>query len=129
MNNTLLEVTRNHYFQDFVKKAITTNEVQKLNEFSFHPVQDSMKKFFEIKIFPLKNIQNYLCIMHDVTERKQADQMREDFVANFSHEVRTPLTILNAQMHNLKATLEKHADYDSELRPSSLRATTIPGGS
>lgn len=116
--SSLLEVTRDMYFQDFIKKAVTTNEAQKINEFSFNPLQDTFKKFFEIKVFPLKNIQNYLCIMHDVTERKMADQMREDFVANFSHEVRTPLTILNGQMQTLKMTLEKDQSFDEKYRPS-----------
>ncbi len=113
---SLLEVTRNLYFQDFVKKAITSNLAEKLNEFSFNPIQDSLKKYFEIKVFPLKNIQNYLCIMHDVTERKQADLMREDFVSNFSHEVRTPLTILNGQMQTLKMDLEKNSHFNSEYK-------------
>lgn len=115
--STLLEVTRNHEFLDFVKKSISSNEVQKLNDFSFNPIQDSFKQYFEIKVFPLKTIQNYLCVMHDVTERKLADQMREDFVANFSHEVRTPLTILNGQTQTLKMMLEKNKDFDSQLKP------------
>ena len=55
--------------------------------------------------------------MHDVTERKLADQMREDFVANFSHEVRTPLTILNGQTQTLKMMLEKNKEFDSEFKP------------
>lgn len=113
--NSLLEVTRNHDFNDFIIKSIASNEMQKLKEFSFNPIQDSFKKYFEISVFPLKNIQNYLCIMHDVTERKQADQMREDFVANFSHEVRTPLTILNGQTQMLKNTLEKHSDFEKQF--------------
>lgn len=115
--SSLLEITRNHEFHDFVKKTISTNEVQKLNEFSFNPIQDSFKKYFEIKVFPLKNIQNYLCVMHDVTERKLADQMREDFVANFSHEVRTPLTILNGQTQTLKMLLDNHKELSIETRP------------
>ncbi|MBC7714009.1 MAG: hypothetical protein H7177_11765 [Rhizobacter sp.] len=115
---SLLEVTRNFYFQDFLSKAISTNDAQKLNEFSFNPIQDSFKMFFEIKVFPLKNIQNYLCIMHDVTERKLADQMREDFVSNFSHEVRTPLTILNGQMQTLKADLEKNPEFQTKFKPT-----------
>lgn len=113
--NSLLEVTRNHDFNDFIIKSIASNEMQKLKEFSFNPIQDSFKKYFEISVFPLKNIQNYLCIMHDVTERKQADQMREDFVANFSHEVRTPLTILNGQTQTLKAALNKHPDFEKQF--------------
>lgn len=115
--SSLLEVTRNLYFQDFIKKSVESSEVQKISEFSFNPIQDSFKQFFEITVFPLKNIQNYLIIMHDVTERKMADQMREDFVANFSHEVRTPLTILNGQMQTLKLNLEKKPEFDTEFRP------------
>lgn len=114
--DSLLEVTRNLDFQDFVKKAIVTNEAQKLDEFSFNPIQDSFKKYFELKVFPLRNIQNYLCLMHDVTERKLADQMREDFVSNFSHEVRTPLTILNGQMQTLKIDLEKNDQFKNEYK-------------
>jgi two-component system phosphate regulon sensor histidine kinase PhoR len=113
---SLLEVTRNFYFQSFIENAIFTNEPQKLNEFSFNPIQDSFKQYFELKVFPLKNIQNYLCVMHDVTERKLADQMREDFVSNFSHEVRTPLTILNGQMQNLKNELEENSSFNSDYK-------------
>lgn len=114
---SLLEVTRNHEFHDFVKRAITTNDLEKLTDFSFNPIQDSFKKYFEIKVFPIKKMQDYLCIMHEVTERKLADQMREDFVANFSHEVRTPLAILNGQTQNLKMILEKNKEFDSQLSP------------
>lgn len=115
--SSLLEVTRNHEFHDFVDKSIATNVAQNLSEFSFNPIQDSFKKYFQISVLPLRNIQNYLCVLHDVTERKLADQMREDFVANFSHEVRTPLTILNGQTQTLKTLLEKNADYDTQFRP------------
>lgn len=113
---SLIEVTRNFYFRDFIKKSIQSNLAEKLNEFSFNPIQDSLKKYFEIKVFPLKNIQNYLCIMHDVTERKHADLMREDFVSNFSHEVRTPLTILNGQMQMLKTDLENKSQLNREYK-------------
>lgn len=115
---SLLEVTRNHEFHDFVTRSIRTNEIEKINEFSFNPIQDSFKKYFEIQIFPLKNTLDYLCIMHDTTEKKLADQMREDFVANFSHEVRTPLTILNGQIQILKMIFEKNKDFDSQLGPT-----------
>jgi two-component system phosphate regulon sensor histidine kinase PhoR len=54
--------------------------------------------------------------MHDVTERKLADQMREDFVSNFSHEVRTPLTILNGQMQSLKMDMEKNGQFKTEYK-------------
>jgi len=103
----LLEITRNLEFQQFILEAMKSSATSRKSYFSFNQLQDAHKTFFDLKAFPVDNSSNYLCLLHDVTERKMADQMREDFVANFSHEVRTPLTILNGQMQNLKMELEK----------------------
>jgi len=40
-------------------------------------------------------------VLHDVTERRQADQVRRDFVANVSHELRTPLTAIRGYVEAL----------------------------
>jgi two-component system phosphate regulon sensor histidine kinase PhoR len=44
-----------------------------------------------------------LLIVHDVTERMRLDQMRSDFVANVSHEIRSPLTVLSGFLETLQA--------------------------
>lgn len=103
---SILEVTRNLEFLDFIQKSLYSTEVQKLQDFTFDNTQETFKKFFEIKAFPIQDIRNVLFSMQDVTERKMADLMREDFVANFSHEVRTPLTIVNGQLQLLRTSLE-----------------------
>lgn len=54
-----------------------------------------------------------LLVFHDITELKNLEQMRKDFVANVSHELKTPITsikgfaetLLDGAMHN-KETLE-----------------------
>lgn len=43
-----------------------------------------------------------MCIVHDITERKQIDQMKRDFVAMVSHDLRTPLTSIQ-MVHSLLA--------------------------
>lgn len=40
-------------------------------------------------------------MMRDITASVQADQIRQDFVANASHELRTPLSIISGYLENL----------------------------
>lgn len=40
-------------------------------------------------------------VIRDVTAEYQADQVRRDFVANASHELRTPMSIINGYLENL----------------------------
>ena len=40
-------------------------------------------------------------VIRDVTAEHQADQVRRDFVANASHELRTPMAIINGYLENL----------------------------
>jgi two-component system phosphate regulon sensor histidine kinase PhoR len=111
----LIEITRNLDFQNFLKEAVAIKLTSRKSYFSFNQLQDHHKTYFDLKVFPIDELNNYLCLIHDVSERKMADQVREDFVSNFSHEVRTPLTILHGQMQNLKAQLEQGEDYQSNF--------------
>ena len=113
----LIEITRNLEFQEFLWKSILTFQTSRKTYFTFNQLQDPHKSFFDLKVFPVEDMNNYLCLLHDVTERKMTDQMREDFVSNFSHEVRTPLTILNGQMQNLKLKLSKTDNFENEFLP------------
>ncbi|MFA6236144.1 MAG: ATP-binding protein [Bacteriovorax sp.] len=117
----LIRVTRNLDFQKFLEEAVETNQTATKSYFSFNQLQDPHKTYFDLKVFSVENEINFLCLLHDVTERKMTDQVREDFVSNFSHEVRTPLTILNGQMQNLKAQLIKEPNFESRFGDTFLK--------
>lgn len=111
----LIEISRNLDFQEFLENAVEVDLTSRKSYFSFNQLQDPHKNYFDLKVFPVDELNNYLCLLHDVTERKMADQVREDFVSNFSHEVRTPLTILNGQMQTLKAQLINEDNYENRF--------------
>ena len=44
-----------------------------------------------------------MLVFHDVTRLKKLERMREDFVANVTHEIKTPLTAINGFVETLEA--------------------------
>jgi len=55
-----------------------------------------------------------LLIARDITRMQHLEQMRRDFVANVSHEMRTPLTVINGYMEMLRdgASLSEKENND-----------------
>ncbi len=57
--------------------------------------------------------------LHDISERKRVEQMKNDFISTVSHELRTPLT-------SIQASLAMLADgMAGELPPDAARLTAI----
>ncbi|MBX9690521.1 MAG: cell wall metabolism sensor histidine kinase WalK [Candidatus Obscuribacterales bacterium] len=47
--------------------------------------------------------ERYFCVAHDITERKQIERMKREFVAMVSHDLRTPLTSIQGFLSLLEA--------------------------
>jgi len=57
-----------------------------------------------------KSEQTLFCVAHDITERKRVEQLKQEFVAMITHDLRTPLA-------SIKLMLELLAGPDSTLSP------------
>jgi two-component system phosphate regulon sensor histidine kinase PhoR len=63
-----------------------------------------------IQAFPFGQ-KRHLLLVQDVTDLQKADAMRRDFVANVSHEMRTPITVLMGFLETIQSL-----DIDKEQR-------------
>lgn len=72
-----------------------------------HTFHHGFPRHFSISIAPLRSAENEpvygaIGIFHDVTELKQSEQIRIEFVGNASHELRTPLTSIKGYLDTLR---------------------------
>ncbi|MED4203096.1 two-component system histidine kinase PnpS [Neobacillus mesonae] len=91
------------------------------------------RKYFDVYGVPIIGINNVwkgvVLVFHDITELKKLEQMRKDFVANVSHELKTPVTsikgfaetLMDGAMNN-QQTLE---DFLSIILKESERLQTL----
>ncbi len=81
-----------------------------------HISHHALPRHFSISIAPLKvregeKTDGAIGIFHDVTELKQSEQIRIEFVGNASHELRTPLTSIKGYVETLREDI-KTKRYD-----------------
>src|SRR5699024_1667231 len=82
---------------------------------------DNPTVYFEVIGAPIFNERNLLkgavLVIYDITEFKQLEVMRKDFVANVSHELKTPVT----SIRGFSETLLDGAQEDPEIREQFLQ--------
>ncbi len=66
---------------------------------------------FDVTVNPVINnkknkFYGVIAVFHDITEAKKVEELRIDFVANASHELKTPLTSIKGYVDSLKADYE-----------------------
>ena len=48
-----------------------------------------------------KTTGEYILVVHDITQLRQLNSMRRDFISNLSHELRTPVSVIMANSETL----------------------------
>jgi two-component system phosphate regulon sensor histidine kinase PhoR len=77
------------------------------------PVRD--ESWLNCRVVPYGANQKLL-ILRDVTERIRLTRMRRDFVANASHELRSPLTVISGYLDSLAEDPELKRDWGQPVR-------------
>jgi two-component system phosphate regulon sensor histidine kinase PhoR len=89
-----LEAVRSYEFSDLMDE-VRQKLVPGTAEFRLdHPEE----KYLSVKVSPLfrkdRELSGFIAIFHDITQMKKLEQIRKDFVANVSHEIKTPITAI-----------------------------------
>lgn len=104
----LLEVIRNHALHAAVATSLETGEPQR-----FESLRLPTKKCdVDIHVQPLPGepCPGVVLVFHDTTELRRLEAIRRDFMANVSHELKTPLSSIKAYAETLRS-----GDTDPEI--------------
>jgi len=105
-----IEVVRHDEFSDLVD-GVRTNRLSGITELRLdHPEE----RYLIVRVSPLfykeEELSGFVAVFHDITQLRKLEQIRKDFVANVSHEIKTPITAIKG----FADTLLEGALYDKE---------------
>ncbi|HAA71760.1 MAG: PAS domain-containing sensor histidine kinase [Planctomycetaceae bacterium] len=100
---SLLEVVRHHMLQQLVTDTRATESLQRA-ELEVHSGSEN-RRVLDVQSTPLPDTspQRVILVLHDVTDLRRLESMRQEFVANVSHELKTPLSSIRAYAETLSA--------------------------
>jgi two-component system phosphate regulon sensor histidine kinase PhoR len=108
---SIQEVIRNSSLQKFIKKSAAQKKL--FNEDI--PFYTKEERIFNVRNSPIydgesSHVMGTLVVIDDVTKIRRLENMRKEFVANVSHEIKTPLTTIKGFVE----TLYNESSQDNE---------------
>ncbi len=105
----LLEMLRNRELYDLVNEVLRNKE----NISKELKIITSEEKIFHINIVPIEGEKSSgaVAVLRDITDLRKLEKVRTDFVANVSHELKTPLTSIAGFIETLLDGAYKSQDH------------------
>lgn len=116
----------NYFLQDVIRDPQIISTFK--NTFNNSEIHKNEVDRFQLFVTPLPSrIENEkwcLGVFYDLSELRKTEKIRIDFVANASHEMRTPVTVIKGYAELLKQNLEAaHSESQLELLAPILQST------
>jgi two-component system phosphate regulon sensor histidine kinase PhoR len=115
VGKTPLEVLRRPELENAVRSVLAGESVQTLE------ITVGNNRVLQANVAPVTSVagvvNSAVVVFHDFTEIRRGERMRRDFVANVSHEFKTPLTSIRGYTETLLAG----AKDDPKIAPDFLR--------
>jgi two-component system phosphate regulon sensor histidine kinase PhoR len=101
LNRTVQEAIRNPEVQRFIRDALYTSENLE-SDITLYQEDERIIHAHSTSLFDSGGTSTgILVVLNDVTQLRQLENMRRDFAANVSHEIKTPLTAIKGFVETL----------------------------
>jgi len=97
LGHTFIEIVRDYELDALLQHCLTTRE-QQTGLVEVRP----RKQLLGAIVTPFQGEPGCLVLVQDLTELRKLETIRRDFIANLSHELRTPITSLKALTETLR---------------------------
>lgn len=110
LNMPLLEAVRSRPLEDVVKKCFANGGSAKTEfESTGQPRRDLSVR---ATCFPGDPVPGVVVVLHDISELRRLENLRHEFVANVSHELKTPLASIKAYAETLRMGAIEDPDHN-----------------
>lgn len=134
------EIIRNGQINSLIEEAISQKRAAHREITVLSPVDS----YFNVQVSPVisedsKDFWGIVAVFHDITSLKKLEQLKSEFVANVSHELKTPLTTIKGfvetlqegaledkeKAHKFLEIIQKHAERLEHLVNDILTLSSI----
>ena len=109
--------------QELLNKASAGNKTEMVV-----PIKDNDYEFYASPIVSKEKVNGIALLIIDISEKEKAEQMRKEFTANVSHELKTPLQNISGCAELLSNGLVKKEDitkFSNQIYSESKRLMTL----
>lgn len=122
----VMEIIRSNQLDDCLERFLISDQIETTDIEIFEPSQ----RIISISTTPILSEEHQklggVILLQDVTEIRKLEQMRKDFVANVSHELKTPLTSIQGFVETLKSgAAEQKSIRDKFLDIIDIESTRL----